>query len=108
MTTLDPAEDAARRGVDVSVTGTDLRLYLRYAECDGNEVVCYRDGEPVQYAIEGRTYGSGHADVPAAPASARAQLDEAVRRAGAQVITMLAPQVDDAVRTAPISSSTTS
>jgi hypothetical protein len=98
VTALDLADEAARRGVDVAITATDLRLYLLYAECDGNEVVAYRDGEPCQYAICGQTYGLRHADVPAALRAAQTQLDETVRGPAAQTITMLAPQVDDAIQ----------
>ncbi len=99
VTALDLAEEAARRGVEVSITATDLRLYLLYAERDGNDVVAYSDGEPCQYAIGGHTYGLRHADVPAALRTAQAELDEAVRGRAAQRVTMLAPQVDHAVQT---------
>ena len=99
VTSLDLAEEAARRGVDVSIAATDLRLYLLYAERDGNEVVAYSNGEPCQYSLGGQTYGLRHADAPAANREAQAELDEAVRGPATQTITMLAPQVDDAVHT---------
>ena len=99
VTTLDLAEEAARRGVSVSITGTDLRLYLRYAQREGDEVACYRTGEPCQYLIGGQTYGLAQAEVPAALAPAQAKLEETARGPATQTITMLAPQVDQAVRT---------
>ncbi len=98
-TTLDLAEEAARRGVDVSITATDLKLHLLYAEHDGNGVVCYSDGEPCQYVIGAQTYGVRHPNLPTALGPARAMLDELARGPAAQRITMLAPQVDHAVRT---------
>jgi hypothetical protein len=98
VTALDLAEEAARRGVDVSITATDLRLYLLYAEHDGDEIVCYSDGDPCQYIIEGQTYGARHPDVPAALGPAQAELEESVRGPRAQRITMLAPQVDHALQ----------
>jgi hypothetical protein len=97
VTVLDLAEEAVCRGVDVSITATDLRLYLRYAEHEGDEVACYRDGEPLQYAIGGCTYRAS--DVPAALASAQAELEKAARGPATQTITLLAPQVDHAVET---------
>ena len=99
VTTLDLAEEAARRGVAVSITATDLRMYLLYAGRDGNEVVGYSDGEPCQYVIGGQTYGVRHAEVPAALRSAQVELDRELRGLAAERITMLAPQVDHAVRT---------
>ncbi len=66
---------------------------------DGNEVVCYSNGEPCQYAIAGQTYGVRHPDVPAALGPAQAELDEAVRGPATQGITMRVPQVDHAVQT---------
>jgi hypothetical protein len=99
VTALDLAEEAGRRGVDVSITATDLRLHLLYAEHDGNEVVCCSDGEPCQYLIDGQTYGMRHPDVPAAMGPVRATLDKSVQGSGAERITMLAPQVDSALQT---------
>ncbi len=99
VTTLDLAEEAARRGVDVSITGTDLRLCLRYAEHGRDEAVCYGNCEPIQYVIAGQTYGVRHADVPAALATVRTGLDETVKGPTARMVTLLAPQVDRAVRT---------
>jgi len=99
VTCLDLAEEAAARGVAVSITGTDLLLYLGFAESNGNEVVAHSDGVPCQYLIEGLSYGGPHPAVPEALKSLREKLDQMVRKADVERITMLSPQVEHALET---------
>jgi len=94
VTTLDLAEAAARRGVPVSITGTDLQLHLLHAMQGSEGIVSLCDGTVLQCVIAGITYGVRHADLSTAPAGRLEVLAAELRGSGGERVTMLAPQVE--------------
>jgi len=98
ITTLDLAETAARRGVPLTITGTDLQLHLLYANHGQDRVVATSDLTALQYELDGKTYGARHDPLPSTLHPRAEALLPQLNTPGADRITMLAPQVETAVR----------
>ena len=94
ITTLDLWRAIEARGVGARVTGTDLRLAVRYAEAGAGRGVSLSDGSVLQVEIGGVLYGRGHRDLSAAPVRAREGLEKALAGGGTATATMLAPEVE--------------
>lgn len=93
ITTFDLFEATSARNVPVLITGTDLRLFLSYAEHGEDQAVSLSDGSVLQLEIDGTAYGVRHNDLSAAPAGQRQHLTAALSGPHAVTVSMLAPRV---------------
>jgi len=94
VTSLDVAEAAAQQGIPVSITATDIQLYLYFAKLGDDRAVSTGNRTVTQYEIDGRTYGTRHDDVPPSHLIRKKQLDETLASPAADRINMLAPEVE--------------
>ena len=101
ITTLDLVEAVAAREVPAVTTGTDLRLFLTYAEIGGDRAVALSDGSVLQLEIGGTMYGVRQNAVSAGPAGQRQILTAALTAPDTDTISILAPQVASVAKTRP-------
>jgi len=94
ITTLDLYEATAALGIPALIKGTDLRLYLTYADDGGDRVVAHSDGSIQQLEIDSTLYGLRHEPLSAVPAGRLAKPTGALVGPAAVTITMLAPRVE--------------
>ncbi len=96
ITSLDVAVTAAGQGVPISITATDVQLYLHFVEIHGHRAVFTSDGVAHQYEIQGHLFKTEDRGASSRHRSAMDALDAMFTRGRSERITMVAPEVERA------------
>jgi hypothetical protein len=94
ITTLDMAMKAVEQKIPVSITATDILLYLYFGKLEGNRVVFTSDGVAVQYEIRGEIYRAGNNNLPVCHKNIQKKLNRIFDQTKLDRITMLSSEVE--------------